>query len=165
MPHASHRWRRHSLAFLLALPTGLISRPASCPSPLLGAWEYRQRAGDSYDAEGERLQLSCGDKILKGLYYGLEREGEHGLFYTLVEITEVTVSPETELYFTVPARELFYARPKSLQDLAGKKLPSAGFTRDELHLRGRLKDGNLVLSCTSESGSCPENVMVFRRSP
>jgi len=164
MPHPSHRWRHYTLAFLLVLPTGLPSRSASCPPPLLGAWEYRQRAGDSYDAEGERLQLSCSDKILTGLYYGLEREGEHGLFYTLVAVTEVKVSPDADLSFTVPARELFYKRPKSLQDIKGKKLESAGFTRDELHIRGRLKDGNLALSCASESGSCPEKVMVFRRS-
>jgi hypothetical protein len=132
---------------------------------LLGAWEYRQRAGDGYDAEGEKLQLSCRDKVLQGLYYGLEREGEHGLFYTLVEVTSLKVGPEAGLSFTVPGRELFYERPKDLQEVTGKKLESAGFTRDELHIQGRLKDGSLVLSCTSKGGSCPESVMGFRKSP
>jgi hypothetical protein len=153
------------LIFLLALPTAWTSPSPDCPPPLMGAWEYRQRAGDGYDAEGERLQLSCSDKVLKGLYYGLEREGEHGLFYTLVEVTDLKVGAGGGLSFTVPGRELFYERPKDLQEVTGKKLESAGFTRDELYIQGPLKDGNLVLSCASKAGSCPENVMVFGKSP
>jgi len=154
-----------SMIFLFALPTAWTSPSPECPPPLLGAWEYRQRAGDGYDAEGERLQLICSDKALKGFYYGLEREGEHGLYYTLVEVTDLKVVPEAGLSFTVPGRELFYQRPTDPQAVAEKKLQSAGFTRDELHIQGRVKEGNLVLSCTAKASSCPENVMVFHKSP
>jgi hypothetical protein len=137
----------------------------SCPAVWLGKWEYRQKAGDSYDDEGERLELNCRAGSLSGLYSGLEREGEHGLFYTLIEITDVRVSPNGELSFRVPGRELFQDRPRAPQDVEGKKLRSAGFTRDELQMKARLEDGMLILNCTSKSSSCPENLMVFRKTP
>jgi hypothetical protein len=71
---------------LLSLTAGFAPPQADCQSRFLGAWEYRQRAGDGYDKEGERIELSCGGGSMQGLYFGLEREGEHGLFYTLVEM-------------------------------------------------------------------------------
>jgi hypothetical protein len=138
---------------------------ADCPKYWLGTWEYRQRAGDGYDNEGERLELSCKSGALQGLYYGLEREGEHGLFYTLVEMTDLKINPEGELSFTVPERELFHARPKDPQEGGRKKLQSAGLTRDELHMHGKIKAGTIILTCTSKSGSCPEEVMVFHPNP
>jgi hypothetical protein len=145
-------------------PSDVLHAPgADCPAHLLGTWEYRQRAGDGYDNEGERLQLSCQGGALQGFYHGLEREGEHGLFYTLVEMTDLKISPEGELSFTVPERELFNERPKNIQEVEGKKLRSAGFTRDELHLQGSLKAGTISLTCTSNTASCPEKVMVFRK--
>jgi hypothetical protein len=136
---------------------------ANCPAHWLGTWEYRQRAGDGYDEEGERLELSCPGGSLQGLYYGLEREGEHGLFYTLVEMIDVKLSPKGELSFTVPERELFHVRPKDFQEVRQKKLESAGLTRDELHMRGRIDAGTIILTCTSNSPSCPERIMVFRK--
>jgi hypothetical protein len=145
-------------------PSDAFHPPGSgCPAYWLGIWEYRQKAGDGYDTEGERLELSCIADSVRGLYSGLEREGEHGLFYTLVEMTNVKIGPEGELLFTVPAREMFSERPKNLQEVEHKKLRSAGFTRDELRMRGRLKTGTIILTCTSSSSSCPEDVMVFRK--
>jgi hypothetical protein len=147
-------------------PSNTFRAPdAECPGQWLGTWEYRQRAGDGYDNEGERLELSCTGGSLQGLYSGLEREGEHGLFYTLLEMTDLKLSPEGELSFTVPERELFHARPKDPQEVRQKKLRSAGFTRDQLHMRGRIKAGTMILTCTSNSSSCPEGVMVFRKGP
>jgi hypothetical protein len=64
------------LVVLLCLTGAFIPPSAECPKQFLGAWEYRQKAGEGYDEEGERLE---------------------------------------------------------------KKLTSAGVTRDELYLRGRLK--------------------------
>jgi hypothetical protein len=145
-------------------PSDVARSPsADCPGRWLGTWEYRQKAGDGYDNEGERLELSCTGSSLQGIYYGLEREGEHGLFYTLVEMTDLKLNAEGELSFTVPVRELFHARPKDPQER--KKLRSAGFTRDELHLRGRIEAGTMILSCTASSSSCPEDTMVFRKGP
>jgi hypothetical protein len=141
---------------------GFRAPHADCPEGL-GTWEYRQRAGDGYDNEGERLELSCIGGSLQGLYSGLEREGEHGLFYTLVEMTDLKISPEGDLSFTVPERGLFHVRPKDPQEVGQKKLRSAGFTRDELHMRGKIEAGTIILTCTSNSSSCPEGVMVFRK--
>jgi hypothetical protein len=138
---------------------------SACPAGWTGRWEYRQKAGDGYDEEGERLELSCRAGSLAGLYYGLEREGEHGLFYTLTEVRNLQLSPEGELSFTVPGRALFHQRPATLQEVEHKKLASAGFTRDELHMKGKLQGTTLSLSCTSQAISCPEDVMVFRRAP
>ena len=49
----------------------------------IGTWEYRQRNSASptgYDAEGERIELKKQGRSIQGLYFGLQREGEHGLF-------------------------------------------------------------------------------------
>jgi hypothetical protein len=152
------------IGFVLLFLTGAFASPeADCQSLFLGAWEYRQRAGDGYDKEGERIELSCRAGFMEGLYFGLEREGEHGLFYTLVELADLKFSSKSDLAFTVPERDLFYERPKSLQEVEQKRLASAGFTRDSLHMQGQLQEGSLILTCTSKGRSCPEDVMVFHK--
>jgi hypothetical protein len=144
--------------------TSIVASPL-CPTGWIGRWEYRQKAGEGYDEEGERLELSCRAGSLVGLYHGLEREGEHGLFYTLTEVRDLKLSAEGELSFSVPARALFDRPPATLQEVEQKKLASSGFTRDELLMKGRLQGKTLSLSCTSQSISCPEDVMLFKRAP
>lgn len=139
------------------------SSSGACPGRFLGAWEYRQRAGQQYDKEGERIELACVGGSLRGLYFGLEREGEHGLFYTLVEVPDLKVSPEGTLTFTVADRELFLHPPKNLQEVRQNRLTAAGFTKDTLHMQGGLTEGNLALTCLSRAGSCPDAVMVFHK--
>ena len=151
------------LAALLSAAALFLSPRADCDARFVGVWEYRQAAGAGFDAEGERIELSCRGGALRGLYFGLEREGEHGLFYTAVEMTNLRVTPDGVLSFTVPERELFSERPTSLEDVRQKKVTWAGLTRDELSMRGRLEAGRLVVTCTSTSHSCPEDVMVFRK--
>jgi hypothetical protein len=128
------------LVVLLCLTGAFIPPPADCPKRFLGAWEYRQKAGEGYD-----------------------EEGEHGLFYTLVEMADLKVSPAGQLSFTVPERDLFQERPRTLQEVKQKKLASAGITRDELYLRGQLKEGKMVVTCTSQGHSCPDTFMVFHK--
>ncbi len=151
-----------SLSFLVF---GLFSAPfayaADVRAPFVGVWEYRQRAGEGYDDEGEKLELKRAGNSIRGTYFGLEREGEHGLFYTLVKIKEVKVT-DGELSFVVPARELYAERPRSWEHL--KSLKQAGATKDELVMRGRRKGGTLLLHCTSRDGRCPDRVMEFRRN-
>jgi len=160
--------RRHQLLAalgiglaLLSLTGAFASPEADCQSRFLGAWEYRQRAGDGYDNEGERIELTCGGGSMQGLYFGLEREGEHGLFYTLVEVADLKLGSDGDLSFTVAERDLFRERPKNLQEVKQKRLTSAGLTRDALYMQGRLREGNLILACTSKGHSCPEDVMLF----
>ncbi|HJR16687.1 MAG TPA: hypothetical protein VJ808_07520 [Gemmatimonadales bacterium] len=146
---------------LAGLVVGGQSPAPECPRQFLGAWEYRQAAGDGFDAEGERLELSCNGQTLRGLYHGLEREGEHGLFYTLVEVRELQVDQAGLISFVVPERELFQKPPSSLGAVRQKRLPSSGVTWDQLHFQGGVEDGKLVLTCTAKGDSCPDRRMVF----
>jgi hypothetical protein len=148
---------------LLSLTGAFASPEADCQSRFLGAWEYRQRAGDGYDKEGERIELTCGGSFMQGLYFGLEREGEHGLFYTLVEVADLKLGTDGILSFTVLERDLFRERPRNLQEVEQKRGISAGLTRDTLHMQGRLQAGTLILTCTSKGHSCPEDVMLFHK--
>lgn len=148
---------------LLCLTAAFASPEGACPQALLGTWEYRQAAGAGYDSEGERIVLTCADGVMRGVYFGLEREGEHGLFYTAVEMTDLKVSTGGDLSFTVGERELFSERPKSLEDVKQKRLAAAGLTRDALYLRGRIENGALRLTCTSAAASCPEKEMAFHK--
>jgi len=139
------------------------SRHSACDSRFLGSWEYRQAAGAGFDAEGERLELSCRGDSLRGLYFGLERAEEHGLFYTLVEMMNVSVTPDSGLSFMVGERDLFSERPRSFEDIREKKVRWSGVTRDTLVMRGRLEEGNLVVTCTSTARLCPDKVLVFHK--
>lgn len=136
-------------------------------APFLGTWEYRQRNSASptgYDAEGERIELKRQGKSIQGLYFGLQREGEHGLFYTLVEMKDIEVSEGGKISFRIPERDIYRERPGSLQEIEEREWASAGFTRVELEFRGQLKNGELVLNCIAEPIECPEEVMVFRKA-
>ncbi len=136
-------------------------------TPFLGTWEYRQRNSASptgYDDEGERLELNEKGGSIQGLYFGLQREGEHGLWYTLVEIKNVEVSEGGKITFIVPFRVFYPVRPSSLDEAEEiKKHTLTGFTRLELKFQGQLKNGHLILQCISDAGECPEDVMVFRK--
>ena len=121
------------------------------PSDFTGDWSYRQGS----DKQGERLELRLREGQLTGLYHGLEREGEHGLFHTLVEIRDVKVEGRS-LSFVVPERRLYAKLPASG--------PDQGFTRDVLHFSGELRGGGeLVLRCRSDGASCPDDTMLFLR--
>jgi len=134
-----------------------------CDPRLSGSWEYRQAAGSGFDAEGERIEFSCGSGTMRGLYFGLERAEEHGLFYTLVEMKDVRTTPDSGVSFLVGERELFSQRPRSLEDIRLKRVTWAGVTRDTLVMRGRLERGNLVVTCTSTVHVCPDKVMIFHK--
>jgi hypothetical protein len=141
------------------------STAAAQPAALIGTWEYRQANSASptgVDREGERLVFRrTADGQLVVLYLGLERAGEHGLFYTAVEATGLKIDPDGTVHVTVPARRLFRKRAESLEEAA--KLEPAGSTKFELSLSGRLSDESLVVSCSAADGSCPDSRMVFRR--
>ncbi len=130
-------------------------------APYIGKWEYRQvnpRSLTGYDMEGERLELVRSGSSVVGRYFGLERMGEEGLYYTATAVTKLTLR-DSVLSFVIPARSLYTKRPASLQD--AKKMKETGITRHQLTMTGRLVDGHLRLGCTSEPGECPENLMVF----
>lgn len=139
------------------------AEPLSSVENLVGTWEYRQPAGQTYDDEGEIIKFAEVNGRAKGTYFGLEREGEHGLFYTAVEIKDLKLIRGSEIYFTVPERTLFERRPKITQEPERRRMPSAGFTRDELKMEGVIQGEKLILHCKSEGKSCPDEVMTFEK--
>jgi hypothetical protein len=56
---------------------------------LVGRWQYIQPP----DHEGELLDVSLANGRLRGILNGLERVGEHGLFYYVVEVSSRRVVP------------------------------------------------------------------------
>lgn len=130
----------------------------------VGTWEYRQRNSGTktgYDDEGEKLQFSKRNGILEGIYFGLQREGEHGLFYTVVKVKNVKVTADGGISFVVPERDLFSERPTSLAEAAEKKNERAGLTRNELKMQGKVEKGRLLLECISRHYECPDKLMSF----
>jgi len=141
----------------------LLASAAPCDARFLGTWEYRQAAGAGFDAQGERLEFTCTGGVMAGLYFGLERAEEHGLFYTLVEMKDLRPTPDGGISFLVGERDLYSERPRTLEDIRLKNVTWSGVTRDTLVMRGRLELGNLVVMCTSTARLCPDNVMVFHK--
>jgi hypothetical protein len=146
----------------LVLFSAVVSHAADDPStPILGVWEYRQANSASpsgFDDEGERLQFTRTGSEIQGMYFGLEREGEHGLFYSLVALKNIQLTGN-KISFTVPERGLYSTRPTRI----GEALESAGYTKDELHFEGAIEEGALSLRCSSTFASCPDSRVVFRK--
>ncbi|HEU6449945.1 MAG TPA: hypothetical protein VFT57_00895 [Gemmatimonadaceae bacterium] len=132
-------------------------------SRFIGTWEYHQVNSGSitgYDPEGERLVFTRSGGSVAATYFGLERMGDEGLYYTATAVTKLALR-DSVLSFVVPARSLYEKRPGSLHD--AKRMKATGFTRYELRLQGQLVDGRLRLTCTSEAGECPDGIMIFAK--
>ena len=156
--------RVHVVICCGVLTTACVAHMAQ-PAPLVGTCEYRQANSGSatgLDSEGERLVIRDAGGQLVAEYFGLERSGEHGLFYTAVRAA-IEVAPDGTVRLTVPARQLFHKRPESLEQAA--KLESAGRTAYELSLSGRVVGEELVMACSAGGSSCPDSRMGFRRVP
>jgi len=134
------------------------------PPTVLGTWEYRQEnlaAGSGFDDEGETLVLEEVSGELTGRYFGLEREGEHGLFYTATPVSRLVVDGNF-ISFVVPGRKFYAVRPRSLQ--AAAALEGTGGTLGELRYAGYLSKGRLVLQCVSTDGRCPGDEIILERA-
>jgi hypothetical protein len=158
-----------SLAGVLAwclFPLASCAGAADGWAPFIGEWEYRQAnsaRAEGVDPEGERLEIVREGGAVAVRYFGLEREGEHGLFYTATDVGALSLAEGGTLTFTVPARRLFSRRPESLDAARAAVDDRAGVTREELVLTGRIQDGRLVLFCSSDGAGCPERAMTFRK--
>lgn len=148
----------------MLLSGGTRSIADESPGPLLGRWEYRQAAllGE-FDPEGEILEFLVVNGKLTGTYHGLEREGEHGLFYTLVTLDSLAWGDGRKISFVVPPRKLYSKRPSTKAELETEEFRSAGFSGGKLRFSGEILRGKLVLKCASDMDECPENKMVFRK--
>jgi hypothetical protein len=134
------------------------------PESPVGTWEYRQRnVGNPtrVDPEGERLVIAPAGERIAIAYFGLEREGEHGLYYTAVQATNVQRANGGRVDFTVPARTLYRTRPTSLAHAAS--LESAGVATYPLRLTAVRRGEVLIVTCASDDWSCPEPTMTFMR--
>lgn len=136
------------------------------PAIPLGTWEYRQRnvaSPTGVDPEGERLVIAQAGEQVIITYFGLERAGEHGLYYTAVQATDVRRTKGNLIEFTVPARTLYRTRPETLAHAAS--LEPAGVANDSLSLTAERRGEALIVTCGSSDRSCPESTMTFRRLP
>lgn len=127
------------------------------PPPLAGRWQYLQ----SPDNEGEVLDLSVSSGQWRGIMNGLLRSGDHGVYYYVVEIENVSVDTNGTIRFEVGERQLASKRPP-LSVLGGKT--DAGVDRYRMQFIGRIEAGDLVLRCADpKGGSCPASSMKFKR--
>jgi hypothetical protein len=142
--------------------TALVTLAASVafaqqpPRGYAGRWQYLQPP----DTEGEILDLSFSAGYWHGIMNGLERASEHGLFYYVIAVERLVVDPQGKISFEIGARSLFHARPV-LSRLDGQG--DGGFTRDRMWFTGRIEDGDLILRCQDESGSCPDSTSRFKK--
>lgn len=148
---------RHLLAAVALV--ALFSHPCNSqelPSSLAGRWQYLQ----SPDTKGEILDLVTSSGQWRGIMNGLERAGEHGLFYYVIEIEKLAVTPDGSISFEIGERELFTKRPV-LSHLGGNG--DGGFTRYRMRFSGRMVGEEIVLQCDDEDGSCPDSSLRFKR--
>lgn len=149
-----------ALRFALALVAALGCLGAAAGREpawgLAGRWQYLQPP----DKEGEVLDLTVSAGRLRGIMNGLERAGEHGLFYYVAEVMNPAIAPDGSITFEVGERTFFNARP-ALSILGGNG--DRGGTREIMRFEGKLEREDLVLRCTDKGGSCPDSILRFKR--
>lgn len=129
---------------------------AQTATPLAGRWQYLQPP----DSEGEVLDLTVSADGWHGIMNGLERAGEHGLFYYVVEVENLSVQPDGVIRFEIGVRQLFIRRP-ALSRLAGQG--DGGVDRYRMRFNGEIEGEELVLQCRAAYGSCPDSTLRFKR--
>jgi hypothetical protein len=141
-----------ALAAVYHLPCGSQELPAS----LAGRWQYLQPP----DTEGEVLDLLASSGQWRGVMNGLERAGEHGLFYYVVEVGKLAVAPDAGISFEIGERSFFTKRP-ALSHLGGDG--DGGSARSRMRFSGRIVGEEVVLQCADEDRSCPDSTLRFKR--
>lgn len=150
-----------TIRYLLALATLAVVFQSPChgqdlQASLAGRWQYLQPP----DTEGEVLDLFATSNHWRGIMNGLERAGEHGLFYYVVEIEKLVVAADGHISFEIGERQFFAKRP-ALSHLGGSG--DSGLARLPMRFSGRMVGGDLVLSCNDEDGSCPDSTLRFKK--
>ena len=125
---------------------------------LSGRWQYLQPP----DEQGEVLDLFLESGQWRGIMNGLERAGEHGLFYYVVELENLTVESDGSLRFEIGERTFFSQRPPLSQTGAAG---DSGFARSRMRFAGHLEAGGLIIDCKDVDGSCPDARLRFTRIP
>ena len=134
---------------------GAVFAQSTAPS-LVGRWQYVQPP----DSQGEILDISLNGNRYRGIMNGLERTGDHGLFYYVVEVSDLSVDPDGSIRFTVGPRSYFRKRPGlSILGTPG----DSGGTKESMHFSGRLQGSELVLECRSPADYCPDTTLRFKR--
>lgn len=148
--------RAFSRGLLLALSAAAVIGTAGAQPELAGRWQYLQPP----DRQGEVLDIVLEGGRHRAVMNGLERAGEHGLFYYVAEAADLTVAPDGSISFIIGERVLFRKRPPlSRPGSEG----NAGVTRDTLRFHGKMERGTLVLRCDAPPGACPDTVLHFKR--
>jgi len=145
-----------AIAALVGLIFQLPCSSQELPPSFAGRWQYLQPP----DTEGEVLDLVVSSGHWRGIMNGLERAGEHGLFYYVVEIEQLSITPDGIISFEIGERDFFTKRP-SLSHLGGHG--DGGASRLHMHFYGRIVGGDLVLQCEDEDGSCPDSKLHFKK--
>jgi hypothetical protein len=149
--------RAFGAAFLLTVH--VAATLAGPPEPgLIGRWQYLQPP----DREGEVLDFSYSAGRWHGVMNGLERAGEHGLFYYVVAVGNLAVESNGGIRFEIGERAFHSKRP-ALSRLGGQG--GGGFARSRMRFSGRLEGGDLVLRCEDNDGSCPDSILRFKKMP
>ena len=149
-----------AFAVLVALP-GCDAGATEVGPMLAGRWQYVQPP----DPEGEVLDLIAFSGRWRGIMNGLERAGEHGLYYYVAEVENIEVAPDGAIRFEVGERTLHSRRPAISSLAAARDAGAAGVVRDRMRFTGRVEAGDLVLRCVDPGGSCPDSTLRFRRMP
>jgi len=139
------------IAFVALAAVAQQSAPA-----LAGRWQYLQPP----DKEGEVLDLFVSSGRWRGIMNGLERAGEHGLFYYVVEVERLAVEPDGSIRFEIGERSFFRKRP-ALSQLRGEG--DGGLARSRMRFSGRIEGADLVLRCQDDDGSCPDSTIPFKK--
>ncbi len=157
--------RIHTLPWILivlVIPAFAVSQDTR--DSLIGTWEYRQANSgreSGYDREGEKIEFRRSGDSVAGFYFGVERQGEEGLYYSAVQVVELAMDANGQIGFVVPGRDFFIERPKSIEEAMKRKDESNGFTKYPLRYTGSIVEGVLVLHCSTKNGNCPDNTLEF----
>lgn len=147
---------RHIACAFASLLFGAASFAQTSAPTIVGRWQYIQPP----DSEGEVLDISLIGERYTGIMNGLERAGDHGLFYYVLEVSDLAIGADESVRFTVGPRSFFRQRPP-LSRLGTKS--DGGGTRERMIFFGRIEGSELVLQCKGPGSSCPDSTLRFKK--
>jgi hypothetical protein len=144
------------ISFFLVLYTAV---PLATASPATIEGRYQHSWAPNFTETSENfLTIRRNGARLSGIYAGEANLGEHGSAFFRVSLKDLTVEGDGTIHFSLPPYEMYPAPERD-----GKRQKKFGGTNPDARFRGVMQGEDILLTCRSKYGDCPENTVFFKK--
>ena len=141
------------------LQAGLPTSREDCKKLDGNIFRYKG-ADDLPDSIRHTIIFRCENDSLKGLMFGPDPEGEHGMFYFRTNLENLQVNGSL-INFNLAMGHLYH-KPYTLNNYKAVEYEVQGGSNGMQIYKGKLAGDSIVFTCDSD-GDCYDRVMVFKK--